>query len=312
MLVTPAPGAAVPTAADIDPGDIDAADIDTSATGGSVPSKVGPRNRVREYAPLIPFAIVLLLAVLGPLLAPQSATMVVGTPSTPPSSDHWFGTDANGFDVLSRTLTAFRLDILIAVAVTALATVAGIAIGSLAGMYGSRRGALGFVAAALGRTIDLVQSMPVMIGGLVIVSFFGRNSVVIALALALVVMPFQGRLMRSEVLRTRGDGFVTAARMSGESEARVLVRHVIPNSCAPVLENASAIFGMAIIFCAGLGFLGVGIPTPAAEWGNMLAAGASDAAVGRWWPALFPVVALAVSVWSASKVATFVARRRRT
>jgi peptide/nickel transport system permease protein len=253
----------------------------------------------------------LLLAVFGPMLAPQSATEVVGTPSSAPSGDHWFGTDSNGFDVLSRTLTAFRLDIAIAIGVTLLATAVGIAIGSIAGMYGSKGGLLGAIAATLGRTIDLVQALPVMIGGLVIVSFFGRNSVVIALALALVLMPFQGRLMRTEVLRTRNDGFVTAARMSGESEFRILLRHVIPNSCAPVLENASAIFGMGIIFCAGLGFLGVGIPLPTAEWGNMLADGAADAAVGRWWPALFPVIALAYSVWAASRSTTFISRRRR-
>ncbi|SDU73467.1 ABC transporter permease [Gordonia westfalica] len=270
----------------------------------------GKTAGLRDYTALIPFALLLLLAVFGPMLAPQSATEVVGTPSTAPSGDHWFGTDSNGFDVLSRTLTAFRLDILIAIGVTVLATAVGIAIGSIAGMYGSKGGLLGAIAATLGRTIDLVQAMPVMIGGLVIVSFFGRNPVVIALALALVLMPFQGRLMRTEVLRTRNDGFVTAARMSGESEFRILMRHVIPNSCAPVLENASAIFGMGIIFCAGLGFLGVGIPLPTAEWGNMLADGAADAAVGRWWPALFPVLALAYSVWAASRVTTFISRRR--
>ncbi|MCR8899616.1 ABC transporter permease [Gordonia sp. GONU] len=287
------------------------APLSTTAETSHRPPRLGKMARLRDYAGLIPFALLLLLAVFGPMLAPQSATEVVGTPSSAPSGDHWFGTDSNGFDVLSRTLTAFRLDIAIAIGVTLLATAVGIAIGSIAGMYGSKGGVLGAIAATLGRTIDLVQALPVMIGGLVIVSFFGRNSVVIALALALVLMPFQGRLMRTEVLRTRNDGFVTAARMSGESEFRILLRHVIPNSCAPVLENASAIFGMGIIFCAGLGFLGVGIPLPTAEWGNMLADGAADAAVGRWWPALFPVIALAYSVWAASRVTTFISRRRR-
>lgn len=282
----------------------------TTETAASPLNSAGSAG-LRDYAALIPFALLLLLAVFGPILAPQSPTEVVGTPSTAPSVDHWFGTDSNGFDVLSRTLTAFRLDIAIAIGVTLLATVVGIAIGSIAGMYGSKGGLLGVIAATLGRTIDLVQALPVMIGGLVIVSFFGRNAVVIALALALVLMPFQGRLMRTEVLRTRNDGFVTAARMSGESEFRILARHVIPNSCAPVLENASAIFGMGIIFCAGLGFLGVGIPLPTAEWGNMLADGAADAAVGRWWPALFPVLALAYSVWAASRVTAFISRHRR-
>ncbi len=287
------------------------APLSTTTEMSGAPTSARQTSGLRDYAALIPFALLLLLAVFGPMLAPQAATEVVGTPSTAPSGDHWFGTDSNGFDVLSRTLTAFRLDIAIAIGVTLLATVVGIAIGSIAGMYGSKGGPLGVIAATLGRTIDLVQALPVMIGGLVIVSFFGRNSVVIALALALVLMPFQGRLMRTEVLRTRNDGFVTAARMSGESEFRILTRHVIPNSCAPVLENASAIFGMGIIFCAGLGFLGVGIPLPTAEWGNMLADGAADAAVGRWWPALFPVLALAYSVWAASRVTTFISRRRR-
>ncbi|GAA13503.1 MULTISPECIES: ABC transporter permease [Gordonia] len=287
------------------------APLSTTTEMSGAPTSARKTSGLRDYAALIPFALLLLLAVFGPMLAPQAATEVVGTPSTAPSGAHWFGTDSNGFDVLSRTLTAFRLDIAIAIGVTLLATVVGIAIGSIAGMYGSKGGPLGVIAATLGRTIDLVQALPVMIGGLVIVSFFGRNSVVIALALALVLMPFQGRLMRTEVLRTRNDGFVTAARMSGESEFRILTRHVIPNSCAPVLENASAIFGMGIIFCAGLGFLGVGIPLPTAEWGNMLADGAADAAVGRWWPALFPVLALAYSVWAASRVTTFISRRRR-
>ncbi|MEO9329447.1 ABC transporter permease [Gordonia aurantiaca] len=281
------------------------------ASADAASPSAGKSAGLRDYAALIPFGLLLLLAIVGPVVAPEPATEVVGTPSTAPSGDHWFGTDSNGFDVFSRTLTAFRLDILIAIAVTLLATAVGMAIGAVAGMYGSKGGLLGLIAGALGRTIDLVQALPVMIGGLVIVSFFGRNEVVVAIALALVLMPFQGRLMRTEVLATRNDGYVTAARMSGESEMRILLRHVIPNSCAPVLENASAIFGMAIIFCAGLGFLGVGIPLPTAEWGNMLADGAADAAVGRWWPALFPVLALAYSVWAASWVTTFISRRRR-
>ncbi|GAB91035.1 ABC transporter permease [Gordonia rhizosphera] len=286
-----------------------------TASDRPVDGTIGRENgwyvRFRPYVGLIPFGVLILLAVIGPWIAPQPATDVVGTPSTSPSGAYPFGTDSNGFDVLSRTLTAFRIDVLIALAVTALATVLALIIGTFAGMYGSQSGLVGRLASMTGRIIDLVQALPVMIAGLVIVSFFGRNAVVITCALSLVLMPFQARLMRTEVLRTRTDGYVTAARMSGESEPRILLRHVIPNSIASTIENTSAIFGMAIIFCAGLGFLGVGIPLPEAEWGNMLSSAAPDAAVGRWWPALFPVLALAYSVWAASKVTTLISQQRR-
>lgn len=260
---------------------------------------------------LVPFGIVLLLAVVGPFLATHSATEVVGGQSEAPSGEFWFGTDANGLDIFSRVVTAFRLDIAIALCITVIATVVAMAVGLVSGMYQGNRGVFGILARLLGRAVDLVQSIPVMIAGLVIVSFFGRNPVVITLSLAIVLIPFQARLMRTEVLRTRTDGYIDAARMSGESEGRLLLRHVLPNSFRPTIENTSTIFGMAIIFCAALGFLGVGIPTPTAEWGTMLAAGAPDAAVGRWWSVLFPAAALALSVWSASVVVSaFVGARR--
>lgn len=273
-----------------------------------VPAK---RTTRISYARLVPFAIVILLAVIGPFLANHSATEVVGGQSEAPSGQFWFGTDANGLDIYSRVVTAFRLDIIIALCITIIATVVAMAIGLVSGMYQANRGVGGILARLLGRAVDLVQSIPVMIAGLVIVSFFGRNAVVITLSLAVVIIPFQARLMRTEVLRTRTDGYIDAARMSGESELRLLIKHVLPNSFRPVIENTSTIFGMAIIFCAALGFLGVGIPTPTAEWGTMLAAGAPDAAVGRWWSVLFPAAALAFSVWSSSVlISAFVGKRR--
>lgn len=282
------------------------------ATRGAHDGRVGrPAGRTGFVLRLVPFGLLLVLAVVGPYLVNHPATSVVGGQSEPPSGEFWFGTDANGLDVYSRVMTAFRLDILIAICITVIATGVAIVIGLVSGMYQGDRTVLGFVARLLGRAVDLVQSIPVMIAGLVIVSFFGRNAVVITLALAIVLIPFQARLMRTEVLRTRSDGYVDAARMSGESELRLLLRHVLPNSARTTIENTSTIFGMAIIFCAALGFLGVGIPTPTAEWGTMLAAGAPDAAVGRWWPVLFPAAALGLSVWSASVlVAAFVGRSR--
>lgn len=262
------------------------------------------RSLGRRIAGLVPFALVLLLAVIGPLLGTHDPTIVAGTGSTAPSGSNWFGTDSNGLDVYSRTMAAFQLDIALAVAITLLATAGGLVAGLLIGMYEARRTLGGFLARLGGRAIDLVQSIPVMIAGMVVAVFFGRTAAVIAIALAIVITPFQARLMRTEVLAVRTAGFVDAARMSGESEIRVLLSHVLPNAWRSTLENMSTVFAMGIIFSAALGFLGAGIPLPVAEWGSMLALGAPDAAVGRWWAVLFPALALGFSVWAASMAVT--------
>ncbi|MBN9738680.1 MULTISPECIES: ABC transporter permease [unclassified Pseudonocardia] len=264
-----------------------------------------PAARPRLARPLLalPFALLLVLAVVGPLLAPWDPQSVVATPSSPPSSAHWFGTDTNGMDVFSRVLTATRLDVLIALSVTVLSTLAALVVGLVTGMNEARRGPAGIAARATARGIDLVQAVPTVIGGLVLLSFFGREPLVMVLALALLLLPVQARLVRVEVLRVRSEGYVDAARMSGESEPALIVRHVLPNASHAALENTSAIFGIAVIFCAGLGFLGVGIVPPIPEWGSMLALGATDAAVGRWWGALFPALALGLAVASAAGAA---------
>jgi peptide/nickel transport system permease protein len=257
---------------------------------------------LRRWVPAIPFAVLLLMAVIGPLLAPWDPESVVATPSSPPSAAHWFGTDTNGMDVLSRTLTAFRLDVAIALSVTVLATLAALVVGLVTGMNEARRGPVGMLARGGARGIDLLQAVPAMIGGLVLLSFFGRDPVVMVLSLALMTLPMQARLVRVEVLRVRSEGYVDAARMAGETEAALMRRHVLPNAAHAALENTSSIFGIAIIFCAGLGFLGVGIAPPTPEWGTMLSLGSTDAAVGRWWSALFPALALGLSVAAAAGV----------
>lgn len=271
------------------------------------------RSRAGRVVGCLPLAAVLVLAAIGPLLVTYDPTVVAGQGSTAPSASHWFGTDSNGLDVYSRTMAAFQLDVLLAVSITLLATVAGVLLGLFVGMYESRRTLGGLVARLAGRLVDLVQSIPVMIAGMVVVVFFGRTPLVVAIALAIVITPFQARLMRTEVLAVRSAGYIDAARMSGESEPRIVFGHVLPNAWRPTLENMSTVFAMAIIFSAALGFLGAGIPIPTPEWGSMLALGAPDAAVGRWWAVLFPALALALSVWAASvAVTTLTAPRRAT
>jgi len=236
---------------------------------------------------LLPAGVFILIAIIGPSVIPWSATKVVGATDIPPNAAHYFGTDSSGLDIFSRVVAATRNDLMIAIATAIMATLAGIAIGLIVGMNESKRGPLGFLARGMSRALDLVQAVPAIVIGLVL-----------ALALAVILAPNQGRLVRTEVLRVRSEAYLDAARMSGEGELAVAVRHVLPNASWPALENASVVFSAAILLTATLGFLGVGLHPPTPEWGSMISTAASDAAVGRWWPGLFPAAAIVACVFA--------------
>jgi peptide/nickel transport system permease protein len=247
-----------------------------------------------------PAAIFVFLAVFGSLLAPWSGTTVVASPSLTPSGSHLFGTDSSGLDVLSRVIDGTRNDLLIGGMTVLLATVIGIIVGLLVGMNESRRGPLGSLARGVSRALDLLQAIPAIVIGLVLVAFFGRSIVTLGIALSVILAPTQARLVRTEVLRVRSEAYLDAARMAGETELALTARHVLPNASWPALENASVVFGAAILLTATLGFLGVGLHPPTPEWGAMISTAASDAEVGRWWSGLFPALAIAGCVYAFS------------
>ena len=242
----------------------------------------------------VPLAVILLITLIGPWIVPFDPTKVVGAPSLSPDSEFLLGTDSNGLDVFSRTIAGARIDVTIALAVTVAATLAGILIGLTIGMNEAGRGLGGFLARGAARFLDLLEAVPTVIVALVVVSFFGTLSIILA--------PIQARLVRTEVLRVRGDAYLDAARQAGLSETQLVFRHVLPNSSVPALQNASVVFGMTIILTAALGFLGVGLPPPTPEWGSMITRGAGDAAIGKLWSAGAPAFALCLTVASVAIV----------
>jgi peptide/nickel transport system permease protein len=208
------------------------------------------------------------------------------------------GTDASGLDVFSRVVAGTRNDVLIALNVAVLATSVGIAAGLAVGMNESKRGLLGVLARGFSRGLDLLQAIPAIVIGLMLVAFFGASVTSLTVALTVILAPNQARLVRTEALRTRAEAYLDAARMAGEREFVLTIRHVLPNASWAALENTSVVFGSAILNTAALGFLGVGLHPPTPEWGAMISTGASDAAVGRWWPALFPAAAMVTCVFA--------------
>jgi peptide/nickel transport system permease protein len=256
------------------------------------------RRRARRILKLMPFGLMVLLAIIGPWIVPHNPLRVAGSPSLSPSGAFWMGTDSNGFDVFSRVIAATRVDLFIGVCATLICTGVGIAVGLVVGMNESKRGPLGVFARAVARGVDLVQAIPTIVIGLVVVAFYGASAATLIIAIAIVIAPLQARLVRTEVLRVRSEPYIEAGRVAGLSEFRLTTRHVLPNASWPAVENTAFVFGVAIILTAALGFLGVGLPPPTAEWGSMLSTGASDASVGRWWSALFPTLALGLAVSS--------------
>jgi peptide/nickel transport system permease protein len=261
--------------------------------------------------PAIPFLCLVLIAIFAPLLEPYSPTHVVAQSTLAPDAKHWFGTDSTGMDVFSRVIGATRIDLVMAVLVTVAATAAGLVVGIAIGMSESSAGAAGWIGRGANRAIDLVEAIPALIIGVVIVGLFGANIVSLSVALACILTPNAARLTRAEVLRVRNDAYLDAARMAGLRPWQVTFRHVLPNACRPAVENSSLVFGVSMIVAAALGFLGVGIQPPTPEWGSMISKGVSDIMLGTWWTTVWPAVALLVAVVSAAGVTGVLTRLTR-
>jgi peptide/nickel transport system permease protein len=256
--------------------------------------------------------VVAVIAAIGPFITPYNPERVAGVSSTAPNADHLFGTDATGLDVFSQTLAATQVNVFVAVCAVLLCSLVGVVVGLGVGMNESSLSLGGVLARASGRVVDFVQAVPSVVVGLVLVSFLGASVATIIGAIAIILSPIQIRLIRTEVLRVRREAYLNAARMSGTSELMLTIKHVLPNTIRPAVANMSVLFGVSVILTAALGFLGAGLPPPTAEWGAMISRGATDAAVGIWWPGTFPSLALLATVGAVALAFTAIDRRGST
>jgi peptide/nickel transport system permease protein len=241
-------------------------------------------------------ALDLILAAFGPLLAPQSLERPTGAISAAPSGAHWFGTDSNGLDVLSRVIAAPRVDIVIAVAAAAIAVVAGTLLGLAAGFSGRA------VGEATMRLADTALAFPGLIFVAIVVYMAGRSVPNVIIVLGLLSTPLYIRLAYGEVLSLRERPFVEAAYANGDRPVSIAVRHVLPNAITPALAYASITIAHGILAVAGLSFIGAGIRPPTAEWGVMINAGASEIQLGQGWMSLYPGMAIFLSVFGFAAV----------
>lgn len=212
----------------------------------------------------------------------------------PPSSTHWFGTDALGRDIYSRTMHGSKTSLYVGAAVAILVTIIGVTLGVLVGY---NRVADNIVM----RFMDGMMSFPTLILALALVATLGSSLTNVIIIITIVDTPGMTRVVRAVVLSLRERTYVDAARASGASTKRILFFHIAPNTLAPVIITASIYFGGAILTEAALGFLGVGTPEFIPTWGNIISSGRAYIRIG-FWIAFFPGIFLALTVFATNLV----------
>jgi peptide/nickel transport system permease protein len=232
------------------------------------------------------------VALLAPWLAPYDPSFInLKQVLMPPSPDHLLGTDTLGRDVLSRIIFGAQISLLVGFVAVGIATLIGLLIGVLAGYYG------GWVDSALMRLVDLMLCFPAFFLILAVIAVLEPSIWNIMAVIGLTSWMGVARLVRAEFLSLREREFVTAARALGAGDARLILRHMLPNALAPVMVSATLGVAGAILTESALSFLGLGVMPPTPSWGNILTAGKDNIEIA-WWLSVFPGLAILITVMS--------------
>ena len=233
---------------------------------------------------------ILLLCFVGPLVYSTNQTDVDTLNSfLPPSSDHWLGTDAQGFDVLGRLMEGGQVSLQIGLLAALVATVIGTLYGAISGLAG------GVVDAVMMRFVDVMMSIPFLFIVLIVSTKYSSTMVSLSITLGLFSWLIPARLVRGEVLTLRSRDYVLAARSMGASRTRLVLTHLVPNALGVVVVNITFQVADAILAIATLGFLGFGLRYPDTDWGGQLSNGVTYLLSGYWW-LIYPVGICLVAV----------------
>ncbi|ANN73653.1 ABC transporter permease [Bordetella bronchialis] len=248
---------------------------------------------MREHPTIAVGGLLLLLLILVAVLAPWLHTVDPTALSPinrtrPPSERFWFGTDLLGRDVYSRVIYGARVSLIVGFTVAALSTVAGVAIGLAAGF-------VRWIDAVAMRIMDGFMSIPTILLAIALISLSRASLHNVIVAITLAEIPRVVRLVRGVVLSLREQPYVEAAVAAGASRLRVVLRHILPNTVAPLTVQATYICGVAILAEAGLSFIGAGVPPATPSWGNIMAEGRALWQIKPYLIA-FPAIFLSVTI----------------
>jgi len=250
------------------------------------------RSFARNRLALLGLAIIgllVLLAALAPWLAPYSPSVgdLRTTRLLPPSAAHWFGTDDQGRDILSRLLHGSRITLFVVMLVAVLAAPVGLLVGTVAGYAG------GGVGSVLMRITDIFLAFPRLVLALAFVAALGPGIENAVLAIAITSWPPYARIARAETLVVAQADYIAAVRLVGASPARIVLLHIVPLCLSSVIVRVTLDMAGIILTAAGLGFLGLGAQPPTPEWGAMIASG-RQYVLDQWWVAAAPGAAIFV------------------
>lgn len=243
------------------------------------------------------FALFVLAAIFGPYIAPYGSNQqIVADARQAPSAMHWFGVDHLGRDVFSRVLLGARDIFLLAGTGTLLAVAIGTSLGLLSGYRG------GWFDEILMRFFDSLLALPALLLALLLLGTLGPSRQSVLLVIVVVYIPIVARVVRSVVLSVRTRTYIEAARVQGESSARILFREILPSVLPALAVEAALRFSYAIFLASSLGFLGVGVQPPSPDWGLMVNE-ARDTLSQTPWALYFPAAAISVVVISVNLMA---------
>lgn len=271
-----------------------------------------PTKARRFRLPAIPFPVVaigllVLLALIGPWIAPYDPLMIgAGDFNAPPSWAHPFGTDRSGRDVLSRVLAGAQLSVFIGIGATLLALLTGGIIGATAALAGRKIGE------TIMRVIDVIMSLPGILLAIVLATAFGGGAVTTIAALTVIFTPAMARMVRGAVMGELQEDYVIAARLFGTRTIRLMYRHVSLNIAIPILVFATVVSADAIMLEGAMSFIGVGVPPPKPSWGNIVADGRQLVLSGSWWITAFGGLAIFISVLLLNRFADWLSKTFET
>lgn len=239
--------------------------------------------------------VILTLIVLGALLAnviasahPLELDPVMAR--RPPSRQHLMGTDNYGRDIFARVLHAARLDLLIALSSVSIGAFIGVLIGAVAGYV------RGVFDELLMRFLDVLQAFPAFVLAMGLAVALGAGTGTIIVVVAVIMVPVFARLTRSVMVSERQRAYADAARSMGASSTETVFLHLLPNCLTPVMAQFPLSLSYAILDAAALSFIGLGVPPPTPEWGNMVRDGVRYLTTGEWWMAIFPGGIMALTI----------------
>lgn len=251
------------------------------------------RNKL-AMAGLIILTIIVLSSIFADLVATQPwAERPPGARlehQASPSAKHWFGTDTLGRDMFSRVVHGARFSLIVGFSVVGISLIIGVTIGGLAGYFG------GIVDSILSRLMDIWLAFPFLVGAIILIVALGGGRTALIAAIAVFSWVTIARLFRGSVIAIRNAEYVEAARALGAGDARILIRHILPNAITPTLVYAFALTGTVIISEAALSFLGFGVQEPTASWGLMIVKGQQVLLADKLHMIFFPSMALTLTV----------------